>query len=235
MPSLQRIPYIKGKGELADLGEPLHIWAPKGGYDIRLFIDIGNMPVNTTYTDIVLQVRAREPDQRPLTSGEWGVARERLQEADPKLEKSMITGAYERTATILVYSHGTRSEKWHDGLLIQLPEVDEEGNFVRDPSTGILKARDISEMALPIDSGYIGNFSKELATFFDTIHGKEGAMQKLPDYAYFHAIPEGERNIVRGGWSSDSPEHRRVSVNGTLEPLNSNGNVASRVAAEEKI
>jgi len=235
---LQRVQYKKiVTGELVDLCE-MYIWTPDGGYTAKLLIDPEKMPGNTTYLDIVIQARQREPAQRPVISGEWHQARKILQKTEPEVEKKMITGFIERTGTVLDYSHGRKKKKknWYDGHVIQLPEVDEDGNFIRDEK-GMLVARDIFEMALPTKSDYVKNYPPELNPFFNAIYGEEDVMQQLPDHARFlGGCRDGERNVVCGGVdlfkNNNGPTRRRFNVDGGWQMLYSNNHVTSRVTAE---
>ncbi len=213
--------------------QPVEVWIPNGSYTAPRRIDTNKMPVNTTLPEVILEAGGRNPRQRILTSGEWHRIRENLQRTNAKVEEGMITGPYERTSTILDYTHGRKGDgDYFCGLLIQIPEVVDDGNFAEDEK-GILKARYIWEMALPIKSDHVKNMPPELDPFLDTIYGMKEARKILPDYAYFYMEkPEGLISLLRGDWAWPDRGRRRVDVFGAWRPLNPGGCVAARAAVE---
>ena len=217
------------------LERPVHVWTTDGYYIAPRQIDTKKTSSKTTLPQIIAEARNKKPRQRPLTAGEWYMIREMLEQTEPGIEESMITAPYERTSTILDYIHGRGRRKYskkgyYDGLLIQIPEADDEGNLIKDEK-GILKARHIWEMALPIKSDYVKNMPPELDTFLNTIYGMDDARNKLPDYAHVSIKYDGLRNLVRGqSWHFQGDG--RVVVNGRFGPLSTYWDVAARAATE---
>jgi hypothetical protein len=244
MPAAQPAQQRKYKS-LAEI-PPVEIWTPDFTYTAPRYIDREEMPVNLTYPQIVLEARVRKPSQRILTSGEWYQIREMLHKTDPELEKSMIKGNFERNSTLFDFTHGRRREDYYEGLLIQIPEMDDDGNILTDrgilefdkegnpiPESGIITAEDVFEMALPLESGYIKNLHQRFNPLIDTIYGMKGAKEKLPGYAYISIYSNGLRNLIRGHWYWRDCEHRRVDIDGEWELFSLRGDVAARAAAEE--
>ncbi len=218
---------------LLQIGEPMEIWTPDGCYKAPGHIDKNKMPDSLTLPQVIIEAAKRNPRQRIMTSGEWYQIREKLQETTPDVEKIMVSGSYERTSTILDFDHGKKNkkDKYFDGLLIQIPKVDDEGNLSVDEK-GILKARHLWEMALPLKSDHVNNMPPELDMFIDTIYGMKGVRKELPNYAYISITPEGLRNLLRGDWSWPDHESRRVDVSGLWEPLNPDEDVSARAAVD---
>lgn len=194
-------------------------------------------PAGMSYIDTAEHMRKQTPRQRPMASGEWSRVLESLEKIKPELAESMITGAYEMTATFADYTHGKTSGngKQFSGLLIELPEVKDDGLVAG--SDGIIKARRVFEIPLPIRGDYVKKLVAEapdLARFFNAIYGKEDAIKTLPDYAYF-AIddnPTQIRTLLRGHWYCGGRESRRVYVDGLWGPSDSDERVASRGAVD---
>ena len=174
------------------IDEPVYVWTPGGEERSPGWMALGKSPASRTLPQSIAELGAGNPKQKPLTSGEWMQARLYLQRAVHELEEDMTTGAYERTSTLVDYDHG---------LVIQIPEADADGNLVTDEK-GIIRGRHTWEMALPKKSFYINQAPKDLAKFFNTIHGMDDAAGQLPDYAYFGIDdnPTGVRNLLRGRW-----------------------------------
>ena len=216
---------------LFTLETPVEIWTPDGHYKASRQIDTKKTPVGTILPQVTIEARKMQPSQRPMTSGEWYRIREYLRNKNPDMEENMITGAYERTSTISDYVHGKKKKAYFDGLLIQIPVSDDEGNLVTD-ERGILEARHVWEMALPVKSDYAKNMPPELVVFLNTIYGMEDARKRLPDCAYIYVVPQGLKNLFRGAGARLAARDRRVDVSGHLGPLDPNERVASRTAAE---
>jgi len=216
------------------LEKPLYVWTPDGGYEMPRWIAVEKSSASRTLFQTMQEMQAACPKQRPLTSGEWSVAREHVQAAHPEIEKGMITGLYEKTATILDYIHGSRGQSgdWFDGLIIQIPESN--GKEPVTDEKGIIKARDVWHAALPLKPDYAKSLPSDCDTFLNIIHGAEGARKKLPGYAYVNVFPEGGlNNLVRGRWLYGGRGRRRgrVDVDGHWRPSLSDEGVASRGAA----
>ena len=196
------------------------------------------MPVGKTLAQVISGARSKHLGLEILTSGEWHQIRKYLQRTNPEAEDGMITGSYERTSTVLDYVHGSKSQtgKWFNGLLIQHPEIGSDRDLAKDEK-GILSARDVWEMALPLDFDFVKNMPREFDPFLDTIYGMEGARKKLSDSAFVKISPEdkGLINLLRGNWNCGWPdrEGRRVSVLGVWDPFDSDEDVASRAAISE--
>ncbi len=220
---------------VVQLPKPLEIWTPDGSYRGPTIIDRSKMPTNQTLFQTTKEAKeSRYPLTEVFTSGEWFQILLALETMHSPVAGDMVTGPYERTSTLLDYEHGTRRDKWHDGLVIQLPEFDGRGNFVPDEK-GIPKGRHIWEMALPIESICIENMPPELDEFLNTIYGMENARKQLPGEAYFYAKPLEIRNLLRGYWDWPSRGSRRANVGGTWRPSRSSEDVASRVGGRGKI
>ena len=224
MPADTKETATKAYKGLVSLEKPVHVWTPDGGYNAPRHIAEAKSPASMDLPETIIYMKSQSPKQRPLTSGEWHQVREALNTANPEIEENMITGAYERTSTLVDFDHG---------LVIQIPDADEEGNLIADEK-GIIKGRHTWEMALPSKAGYVGQMPDDMAKFFNTIYGMEDAASQLPDYAYFFIDenPKGARNLLRGGWSYGDREDRRVYVLGLWWPSGSRGRVASRGAAD---
>jgi len=206
-----------------ELEKPVHIWTPDGGYNAPKLIAEAKTPVSMDLPQTITYMKKQSQKHRPLTSGEWHQVRKALKEARPEIEENMITGAYERTSTLVDYEHS---------LVIQIPDADAEDNLITD-GKGIIKGRHTWEMALPKSSGYIKQMPNELVRFFNTIYGMEDAAKQLPDNAFFFIDenPAGTRNLLRGDWSC-ARGSGRVNVDGGWRPSNSRGSVASRGAVD---
>ncbi len=215
---------VQAYKDFVSLEKPVRIWTPDGGYNAPKLIAEAKTPTKMDMPETISFLRGQNPKQRQLTSGEWHQIREYLKAAKPDIEDNMITGAYERTSTLVDFDHG---------LVIQIPDIDTGNHLVRD-GNGIIKGRHEWEMALPKKSGYIGQMPKDSAKFFNTAYGMDEAAKQLPDYAYFliDDNPTGTRNLLRGLWSSGRRECRRVSVDGDRGPLSSGEDVASRGAVD---
>jgi len=247
MAALQDIRYnpVMAVDNLADLGQYLHIWTPDGGYVSRFLVDREKLP-SGTYTDMVQEAREREPSQRLPTSGEWHQIRKHLRHADPDMEKDMTGLPKEMTSTFLDYAHGKKRKKWYDGLVVQVPKIDAEGNFIRDEK-GILEARDIWEMPLPENTGTIGQYPKEMEPLFDMLYGEEGLMEKIPDAYFwvgslsrdylgglkslFRPTSKDEGVVIRGAWN-DCSGGSRFGIESGWKPSVSFGGIAARAIAE---
>lgn len=206
---------------------PLKVWTPDGYRAAPTRIDMELMG-ELTLTEAVFEAGRRKPRQRILTCGEWHVVRDEAERTCPELERSMTTGAgYRTTSTILDYEHGKVVGNVFHGLLIQNPEIVQEerhGPMLAVDENGIIKARDIWEMALPFECGYEAtgiyavNLPPELDTFLNTIYGMEDARKRVK-YAFIgishRSRPPADNMILRRGWYNDSHASQCVRVIGS--------------------
>jgi hypothetical protein len=174
----------------------IHIWTPGGEYTAPNLIAMDKVPIEDNYGQTANFLRRQTPSQYPLTSGEWNMTRICAQRANTELEHDMITGPLEKTSTFVDYKNG---------LVIQVPIIDEEGRIVTDEK-GIIKGRDMWPMALPREGGLVEKLvveNPDLAEFFDTIYGmKDVARYPSSPLLYMDEPPFGVISILRGNWLS---------------------------------
>jgi hypothetical protein len=205
------------------LEKPVHIWTLDGGYNAPRLIAKAKTPTGMNMPQTIVFLKGQRPRQRMLTSGEWHQVRGMLEATNPDVEDNMTTGYYERSSTLVDYDHG---------CVIQIPELDAEGNLVMDGQH--IKGRHVWEMALPKKSDDVKNMSADLAKFFNTIYGMEDAAKQLPDDAHFFIDenPSGVRNLLCGYYRYNYRETRRFDIHGCWWPSHWRWNVASRGAVD---
>ena len=220
------------------LRDPPAVWTPSGYRTAPQYLCVDKMPTKQNLIQAIDMAKGRTPRQRLLTSGEWYQISLRLEETNPEIENNMITGPSEATATIADYEHGKKVEKksglaYFDGLLMQHPETDGNGYLATDEK-GILKARDMWEMPLPLKGGYIDGMPKNFKKFIDTIYGMRSARKKLKlphAYLFWSENPTGLISLLRGGWIWPTNVPGRVRVH-DWRTFGSDEDVASRAAIE---
>lgn len=161
------------------------------------------------------------------SSGLWHQSLSRLEKERPDVEEDFITGESEDTSAVLKFLKV--GEKYADGLFIQYPFVNSDcTDFERDEKR-VPKARQIWQMALPVNDSYVHRLPEELDTFVNTLYGMSDARKQLPDYAYVSITPEGERRVLRSDWDWLPREGRRVLAGGDWRPADRVSDVGFRV------
>ncbi len=201
-------------------------WSPDGYYGTPMKIDVNNIPANTTLYEAISEARKRKPKQRIITAGEWHTIRNYLQKTNPEAEENMVRDPRKMTSTILDYGHGKRRKNYFAGLLIQMPEVNDEGNLLTDEN-GILKAKQIWEMPLPIGFYNLKELTKTFDKFLNTVYGTEDARKKFPEArikASDHSFYGGDLSLGVVYCADDSfpgMDERRLNIDTIALPLRS--------------
>lgn len=199
---------------------------------------IEKFPTEKTHKQHADEAARLLKEGRLLACGAWTVT-DRLLEAESKeVEEGFVTGPYERTGTLRVYSQKPEDrhagEGWLMGFVVDHPLFDENSNVALD-SEGAPKCLEggyVFKCPLPLAHGYLKDLPPQTQDAIDMLHGIKGASQILPDYAYLSSFPEdGVSDNVRGLWDYDTREDRRVDVSGNGGPSVPYEGVAARGAA----
>ncbi|NYZ77322.1 hypothetical protein H0O02_03330 [Candidatus Micrarchaeota archaeon] len=236
---------IRGRNyvDMTDNGNPVLVWTPSGLREAPNIVGAEDTPPNRTMPHDLNDIRQTlSPGAGRLASGDFYRVLFRLEKTNPEVARSMVTGSYKATGTLADFSHCKKVYKngtaYFDGLLVQHPETDGERLLTDD--RGIIRARDVWEMPLPLEGGYVKELLREtpvLGKFFDAIYGMENAGHHLPDYAHLNwpNNPTDVLNLLRGRWPWRPPMDWRVFVDGLWRPSDSDWDVASRAAVRGRI
>lgn len=219
--------------ELFRLTEPIEVWTPRGVYRAPSLIDLNKMPTDMDLSESIFEANRRDPKQRVLTSGELYQIRNSLENDNPDLERDMTTGPYEGTSTILDYVHGSKKRRFFYGLLVQMPELDDKGEFKKERD-GVIKGKHILQMALPIKSDYVKRMDTIFDPFIDVVYGVNNAREYVHDDAFIYASSGGIKNIIHGSWGWPE-ESRRYSINADWNTFQKHEFVAARAGVDNGI
>lgn len=207
----------RGFLDLSTLGELPTIWTPSGSYTAPGFLQTEVKCIGYSLQgSMAYLAKETHPSARIPTSGEWYRLMEFLGEKDPALSDRMVTEGVQRTSTLIDYDHGKLcgNGKWFDGLLYQIPELDgDSGCLADDQFNGIVRARYVDRMALPLNDFNVRNMLPEFEPLLNAIFGMEDARRQLLSKNVRFWIDEnpssggrfsGLRNIFRGDRYKDA-------------------------------